>query len=249
MSHFLLIEKLVPLLEESNFAKLLFLNSFFHFGVYGQDLNTSSSSSSPSPPLWIYANTTCPHPFFRDQYMYGSSKFAMMLHAEILRARHSKLNVVSADPGWTATNLNGERGSILHLPLQWIGFPVMGWGLASPLHALFSLDDHPTTTNGGSNTIVKTTTAPKTYFSNAQNYYILPLLFNSQTWRERIPRWVKVDLRLRDWIVVVQGFALGFLQRFHYEAFAMPPSIETTDVQLQSTVYAWSQQVVAEWLE
>ena len=246
VSHVLLIEKLTPLLlqsatRESYPPRVLYVNSFFHYAVHASDLvNTQTNNppnNPPQPPSWINTNnTSCPHSFFRDQYVYGASKAALLLHAaHYARRHHGTIHVVSADPGWTATNLNGKPGALLHLPFQWMGFPVQGWGLQSLLAALFA---------------TKPPAPARFYYANARNYAILPNILNSPEWKA-LPEWMthRGLVLWRDWFVVLQGFVLGFCQRQYIAPnFIMPVASEIHNTTLQDQVYEWTQTLIQEWL-
>jgi len=252
LSHFVLIEKLIPLLEQGGHKpRLVFVSSFFHYAVNAHDVMgtltdapssaaASSTSVMPSisPPPGIFADRPCPHPLYRDQYMYGASKVSLMLYAHYLQRQHPQIKVVSVDPGWVATHINGSPGTPLYHPQQWLSFDVYdGWGLVSILHAMFNTTAVPAQSGGS------------LYWSNAKNYKILPAFLNlesklSSPILQRLYR----QFRVRDAYTALSGFVLGYTQRFFYHAYPSHVAEETLDPAVQENVVAWTRQMVAQWL-
>jgi hypothetical protein len=229
-AHFLLIEKLLPIIKNSNKPKILYTNSFYHYSVDGQEL-IGQGDDGTQPPSAIYPYK-CPTLMYRDQWIYASSKLSMLLHSRHLKRRNPNIDIVSADPGWTATNLNGPTGSLLHDPMQWLGFPVEGWGLVSLLSALFT---DTTKDDDG---------VDLDYWSNSKASLLFPATFNTGI----IPKWMDKYLMMRDHVVCVWGFVLGYTQRFVYGAFPSEASKESYNVTLQESLFIWSQVAVSEWL-
>jgi hypothetical protein len=230
LAHFLLIEKLLPSLKNSNKPKILYTNSFYHYSVGGQGLIGQGDDGAQPPPA-IYPNK-CPTLLYRDQWIYASSKLSLLLHSRHLRRRHPQIDTVSADPGWSATNLNGPTGSLLHDPMQWLGFPVDGWSLVSLLSALL------TETSKNDDGVYLD------YWSNSKASLIFPATFNTGI----IPKWMDKYLMMRDHLACILGFLLGYTQRLVYGAFPSEASTESYNVTLQENLFTWSRAAVSEWL-
>lgn len=81
LGHFLLTEKLMPLLKASKSPKVVQVSSRFHLAVDGSDISTNNGSQDP-----IVSQPGGSHGFFffRSQRQYGNSKFAQILHARSL---------------------------------------------------------------------------------------------------------------------------------------------------------------------
>jgi hypothetical protein len=230
LAHFLLIEKLLPSLKNSNKPKILYTNSFFHYAVDGQGL-IGQGDDGTQPPSAIIPYK-CPTLVYRDQWIYASSKLSLILHSRHLGRRHPNIDTVSADPGWTATSLNGPTGTLLHDAFSWIGFPVEGWGLVSLLSALLT----ETSKNDDG--------VDLDYWSNSKASLIFPATFNTGI----IPNWMDRYLIMRDHLAFVWGFVLGYTQRFAYGAFPSEASKESYNVTLQESLFIWSRAAVSEWL-
>ena len=163
------------------------------------------------------------------------------------------LSIVSIDPGWTATNLNGPKGALLHDPMQWIGFPTKGWGMMSFLYGLFA-DEQEAQERAASKQV------HHHYWSNAGNYRLLPKILYGDA---AVTDWTAVSssdnlsffssgigktLQARDAFMVVIGFVLGYTQRLWYGVASSPMALETYDQTLQEKVDKWSRNLLKEYL-
>ena len=142
LSHFLLTEKLLPLLSKSDqdSPRIVQMSSSFHWLSDGSDLVASSDSATISPPR---ASDGDAKSFFHRERSYANSKLAQIMHGRSLSRKlkqdGSKVRVVSVCPGWVATNVAGSSG-FRKMLLQTIAYPNDGFGLASTLNAMFLPD-------------------------------------------------------------------------------------------------------------
>ena len=134
LSHFLLTEKLIPVLKKSPKPKVVQVSSRFHYATDGSDLRTYDGTR---PPVASGRGGSHGFFFFRTQRQYASSKLAQILHARSLQERHN-LTAVSACPTWVGTSIGGQ--GIQQLILESVAFPYNGFGISSILHAI--LDPH-----------------------------------------------------------------------------------------------------------
>eukprot|EP00542_Grammatophora_oceanica_P005223 CAMPEP_0194066568 /NCGR_PEP_ID=MMETSP0009_2-20130614/86093_1 /TAXON_ID=210454 /ORGANISM="Grammatophora oceanica, Strain CCMP 410" /LENGTH=392 /DNA_ID=CAMNT_0038719533 /DNA_START=17 /DNA_END=1195 /DNA_ORIENTATION=- len=134
LSHFLLTEKLVPLLQNSTHGTVLQITSSFHWTVDGEQLRSvdgqTPSMAQPGGPKSF---------FFRDQQAYAGSKLAQVLNMKSLHRKYgNSLRSKAICPCWVATNIAGEIFSLL-LPLY--AFPYDGYGIKSALTAILTVGE------------------------------------------------------------------------------------------------------------
>lgn len=221
LSHFLLTEKLLPLMEKSSeHPKVLQISSSFHYGVDGSDLGGATPVASlPGGSHGFFA--------YRSQRQYANSKLAQILHARSLKKRHKQITAVSACPSWVGTEIGAGRGTLAHSLFTKVAFPVNGYGLSSILHALFDDDNS----------------------SNANNHdFYVNVDFGIPIVLDYLPSWTYSVLPI--WDVVTSAFAMALLsfQRFFPVKIARTSSRASYNEQLQEELYEWSKTAVSEWL-
>lgn len=223
LSHFLLTEKLMPLLKASKNPKVVQVSSRFHLGVDGSDISTNGGTMDP-----IANQPGGSHGFvmFRSQRQYGNSKFAQILHARSLVDKYG-VRSVSACPSWVGTSILGvENGSMLQSFFEQTAFDMNSFGLSSILHALLDTED----TTG--------------------DFYINTDWHNGNSYpHDKLPPWTYRTVPLRDLIVASSVFTVVyFFQGFFAARVHGPSSIQTYSKTLQEELYVWSKKTVTPWL-
>ena len=189
LSHFLLTEKLMPVLKKSPYPKVVQVASGFHFAVDGSDLSTHRGTRDP-----IASQKGGSHGFllFRGQRQYCNSKFAQILHARSLQ-QHYGIHAVNACPGWVGTQIGPKNGTLGHAFFASTAFPVEGFGLSSILYAI--LDPNIET--------------KEDYYVNIDFVHDRPNVIDS------LPPWSYQRLPLRDAIVGSSAYSVTYIfQRF-----------------------------------
>jgi NAD(P)-dependent dehydrogenase (short-subunit alcohol dehydrogenase family) len=220
LSHFLLTEKMIPLLKNSSRPTLIELSSTYHWAVDGSELVASNNEA----PIASRPGST--HIlFWRDQRTYANSKLAQILNMRALQRQDglSDIRMASVCPGWVGTQIAGRQGSLSHFVLKSLAFDANSWGLASTFHAMFD--------------------------SNTDDFYIsskFPGMFHYLTPLLKHPWMYRIGLR----DLISSGLALGMIlvQKFVPEAHGILSSPESYNVTLQDSLYTWSKQAVAEFL-
>lgn len=232
LSHFLLTEKLLPLLRKSTDpgrrGTIVQVSSSYHWAVDGSCLRIDSRPGS-SPIASVPGGSSF---MWRDQRSYANSKLAQILHARALARREEKsVRVISACPAWVGTGIGGEIGSPVHSVLESIAFPVDGWGLASILKAAFE-DNFEEEKNFGD------------YYGNT------PLMDVFQVIPHAILRSrIFFASRMRDLFGCLAARMVVLpLQKFAPKASVTKTSPDSYDSELQESLYVWSKYVVSEWL-
>lgn len=225
LSHFLLTEKLMPVLKKSPHPRVVQVTSGFHFAVDGSDLSTNQGTRDP-----IASQKGGSHGFFlfRGQRQYANSKFAQVLHTRSLQHRHG-IRAVSACPGWVGTEIGPKNGTVGHTFFTSTAFPVEGFGLSSILDAILDADLN--------------NTDDADYYMNVDfgNGRPNPL--------DELPSWAYQQFPLRDIIVGSFAYSVTFLfQRFATLRGTGKAAMQTYDQSLQEELYTWSRQAVAQWL-
>eukprot|EP00548_Thalassiothrix_antarctica_P000032 CAMPEP_0194139406 /NCGR_PEP_ID=MMETSP0152-20130528/9039_1 /TAXON_ID=1049557 /ORGANISM="Thalassiothrix antarctica, Strain L6-D1" /LENGTH=403 /DNA_ID=CAMNT_0038837207 /DNA_START=21 /DNA_END=1232 /DNA_ORIENTATION=+ len=226
LSHFLLTEKLLPLLtkkknKKGKRSKIIQVSSSFHWGVDGTDL----SSSSNSQPIASLPGGSHGFFFYRTQRQYANSKLAQIYHARSIRKNYSNVIAVSACPSWVGTRILGNS--------QWsysifskLAFPSDGYGLHSIFNAILDVgsDDDD-----------------DFYVNNDSPLAVLADL---------MPSWTYSVLPIRDFFA--QQFAMGLLLT---QRFFPATSIKTRkssrvsyNERIQDELYQWSKEAVSQWL-
>jgi len=246
LSHVLLSEKLMPLLEKSpqKKPKIVQVSSRFHYAVDGSDLRTHSGGTND--PIASRVGGSHGFFFFRTQRQYANSKLAQILHARSLHDRYYTPNngvtVVSACPNWVGTQIIGPKGTYIQSIFEAIAFPSNGFGISSILHAIL---DTTTTT-----TITSTTTESTTSPPARRDLYINTIGLNSHpSYQNNFPDWTYQLFPLRDIAMasIAYGFSLPF-QRLITTRDVGYSSQESYDKTLQKELYEWSLLAISEWL-
>jgi NAD(P)-dependent dehydrogenase (short-subunit alcohol dehydrogenase family) len=220
LSHFLLTEKMIPLLKNSTRPTLIEMSSSYHWAVDGSDLMPFNNEAP------IAARPGSTHIlFWRDQRSYANSKLAQILNMRALQRQDglSGIRMVSVCPGWVGTQIAGKQGSAVHFILNSLAFDASSWGLASTFHAMFDSNDDDFYISSKFQVVFR---------------YLIPLF--KQPWTYRVG--------LRDLIGNLLAFAMILGQKFVAEAHGAISSPESYNVTLQDSLYTWSKQAVAEFL-
>ena len=231
LSHFLLTEKLLPLLEksENNSPRIVQVSSSFHWLSDGSDLAAGPGGGAPR------ASDGDAKSFFHRERSYANSKLAQIMHGRSLSRKltqhDSKVRVVSICPGWVATNVTGSSGFNKML-LQAIAYPNDGFGLASTLNAMFLPDA------GAAN-------GKTDYFVNSVAFDILGLTIEKMGLEGR--RWPAAT-GFRDALSWAFAVTLLWTQRFASGAQFSTSSPESYQQSIQDELYNWSKSAVSEWL-
>lgn len=138
LSHFLLTEKLLPLLEASkNQPRIVQMASTFHALVDGSELYPINDDDNNKSPI---ASRTDGRTILHRQRSYANSKMAQILHARALarklEERGSPVTIASVCPGFVFSNMTSPGplasfvgGRLLYAP--------DGAGLSSTFNAMF----------------------------------------------------------------------------------------------------------------
>ena len=221
LSHFLLTEKMIPLLKNSTMPTLIEISSSYHWAVDGSDLvstdgNAPVAAQPGGTPLW----------FWRDQRAYANSKLAQILNMRALQRQDglSDIRMTSVCPGWVATQIAGQPGTLLHSLLDNFAFDANGWGMASTLYALLNSTDD------------------KDFYVNSNFHdlfhYLTPLLSPPIMYR----------LGLRDLLSAPIAFAMLPGQALTANAYGTTSSPESYNETLQDSLYKWSKDAVFQYL-
>lgn len=223
LSHFLLTEKLMPVLKKSSYPKVVQVSSGFHFAVDGSDLSTNHGTRDP-----IASQKGGSHGFlfFRGQRQYANSKFAQILHTRSLQ-QHYGIRAVSSCPAWVGTQIGPKNGTIGHALFASTAFPVEGFGLSSILYAM--LDPN---------------------IDTKEDYYMnVDFAPDKPNPLDQLPPWTYQTFPLRDMIVGGSAISVTYIfQRFAALRSTGKPAMQTHDQNLQEELYTWSRQAVASWL-
>jgi NAD(P)-dependent dehydrogenase (short-subunit alcohol dehydrogenase family) len=225
LSHFLLTEILIPKLSKSPMPLVLHMTSSYHWASDGLDLMSQGGNEAPNAARpggvakW----------FDRHTRAYSNSKLAQILHTRALRAvKGDWLRAVSVCPGWVATQIGGNHGSLSHLGLSLLAFPLEnnGWGLASTLEALLDYSSERTTDYYINSDISDVTNTFPNFF-----------------WG----KWVS-DIGLRTIITDVFSMYLLVMQRLSIAARPSLSSVESHDKELAMNLYNWSKREVKDYI-
>ena len=243
LSHFLLTEKLKPLLGKSpgKKGKIIQISSSFHGSVAGTDLEISAEKNQHQP----LASLPGGHHgffFFRSQRQYSNSKLAQILHARALNRNDRLPNNVRASsicPSWVGTDIGGKKGTFTNSALSVMAFPVDFWGLSSVFAAMFYNHTASTTSE----------TKSSHHIHDLDDYFVNTKLLGPLYSDPPIPSWLSTATPLMD-----VGGALGAFgyimpcQRFAARTSPIRSSYCSYDGDLQDGLYEWSLQAVKAWL-
>ena len=224
MSHFLLTEKMIPLLKRSSYTPTVIqISSSFHCAVDGSEIIIPDDRSKD--PLVAVPGTFSANSVFGAQRAYANSKLAQILHARALQRRHPELVARSICPCWVGT---GIGGNFMGMILGRLAYPSNGYGVKSALTA--ALD----------------TTSPKSadWYTNSQCTGWLDSYFPNLIYEPWFYRY-----GFRDVLALCYANALIMAtQRFLTKVEARKPSPETYNKDLQESLYEWSHQRVKSFL-
>lgn len=247
MSHFLLTEKLLPLLKQSNHQPTVIqISSSFHWAVDGSDLATTTTNQSN------HNNNTMKNPraaipgvftkggggMFGSQRAYANSKLAQILHARALQRRHPDVVVKSICPCWVSTGIAGEFVGFFLLRAA---YPHNGYGIKSALTA--ALDNNRTVVITQSLEESTSESLEADFYTNspstAWGNIVFPRVFYEPWFYQ---------YRLRDAITMAFGGVLWTVQRFLAKVEARQSSPEAYQKDLQESLYDWSYRAVQPFL-
>ena len=140
LSHFLLTEKLLPLLQQSsNGGRVVQISSLYHATVNGDDLSITKSGM-----IAAQKGGAPGHLVWRSSRSYSNSKLAQILHARWLQRNTENITAVSVCPAWVATNISGTHDMLLHDGFEKFAFDADGFGVSSVMRAIVgaSTSDH-----------------------------------------------------------------------------------------------------------
>merc|ERR1712151_1382737 len=236
LSHFLLTEKLLPLLQKSKYIKprIIQISSTFHWQVDERELIPySSSSSSPNGPI-----ASRNEKGVALSRAYANSKLAQILHGRALSRKlgnnkKNKIEIVNVCPGWVQTNiLSEEFGQIF---LKTFGFPSNGSGLSSTLNAMFRPSNVMRLKNDGK------------YDDNDD--FITNWDIKSFATFVPLTKWSNT-LYIRDGMIIfIATIILPIAQKFMFHEYGSSKSSpESYNSTVQDMLYDWSYDAVSEWL-
>jgi NAD(P)-dependent dehydrogenase (short-subunit alcohol dehydrogenase family) len=224
LSHFLLTERMIPLLRKSARPSIVQVSSSFHWAVDGSDLMPQEGG-----PIASQKGGT-KLAFWRDQRAYSNAKLAQVLHMRALQREYPDIHSVSVCPGWVGTHIAGRPGDLFHFILNSLAFPVDGFGLNSLLHAVL-----------------------QTEYENDKDHHDGDFYYNTRfvaTVFAKVPKALMSPsfyvLGIRDTIMFVLAATMLIAQKFTPEAHTYQSSPESYNVELQDALYRWSRTAIAE---
>ena len=237
LSHFLLTEKLAPLLLQSKRPVLAQMSSSYHWAVDGSDLVPEGAPGSDvTMPIAARPGGSHGFFFFRGQRGYANSKLAQIYHARSLKhlPAFASVRVVSICPGFVATGIVRDSPVAMFVGEK-VAFSADGWGIASTLHALFDADPTPgeiPARNGNSD-----------WYTNTDILRLAEIFIPRET-----PSWLYSILPLRDIVVVAMAPLMLFLQGCTAHAGPRVSSPESYNQTRANELYNWSKSAVAQYL-
>jgi NAD(P)-dependent dehydrogenase (short-subunit alcohol dehydrogenase family) len=226
LSHFLLSEKLIPLLQNSTLRlpTIIEMSSSYHWAVDGSDLisrlDQDPIAATPGAATSIW--------FWRDQRAYANSKLAQILNMKSLQRLYPDIRITSVCPGWVGTQIAGASGTWTHYMLTKVAFDANDWGMASTLTALLNTSTTDTQQND--------------YYINSKFanvfHFLVPVL--SQPWMYKYG--------IRDFISMPLAFLMMPGQTFTTGVYSTRSSPESYNTTLQDSLYEWSKKAVAPYL-
>jgi len=271
LSHFLLTETLIPLLDKSTMAgapRIIQISSSMHAEVSASDLlipSTSSSSSSDNsssqPSASLPLNT-----FRHLEHSYANSKLAQIYHARALTSKlskhqhqksknknkNSRIQVINVCPTWVGTSIAGGTdpetmtffSNLRSNLLHALGYLSDGYGLSSILYAMF--DD----THVGQSVVVDSTISTTTTTTTQQDYVISCVLsrpLHKVTKLLGYYPWME-SIGLRQAIIWGCSLLTLPIQKFFPAVSTASSSVESYDEKVAEELYLWSQNAVKPWL-
>ncbi|GAX24552.1 hypothetical protein FisN_4Hh071 [Fistulifera solaris] len=225
LSHFLLTEKLSAAMHNNATQRptIVQVASSFHYSVDGSDLMAQGTDNIPVAAK--KGGNAGIGGLLRSSRSYSNSKLAQILHARALRRNHPlwskspKARIVSVCPGIVGTNIGGRTFK----KAMDLGFPVDGWGIATPLMAIFMEDDKGD----------YLTSASVFGLAFLSDYFHHPMFYLTG---------------VRDAMVWVFLLIVGAFQRVTARVASQRSSVESYDEALEDSLYQWSLRAVQEYL-
>lgn len=222
LSHFLLVEKLMPCLRSSSCGRIVHLTSSFHWKVDGSELIPIDDMAGPM------AYQSDPSLMSEEHVgrSYANTKLAQIWHSRSIKGCSS----VCACPTWVGTGIAGEEARSF---LESMAFPVAGAGIASALNAMFRSDmELGDALNDG-----------KSYVANSRVLEYLPA---KSLWASG---WA-AKLGWRDGFAEAASFILLLGQRFTFEQFLIQRSSTESysNTEGKKALREWSLKEVEQWL-
>ena len=234
LSHFLLTEKLMPLLQKSAISsqpKIVQISSSFHWLSDGQDLEVETGQ----PPRASLGDTGS---FFHRERSYANSKLAQILHARALSRRLDySVRAVSICPGWVATNVGGPSG-IGRMMLHMIAYPNDGYGIASTLEAMFGTSRSGDTSSSDSND----------WLTNSKLFDMFGVTIEQMGIINKESKLVQYLPGVRDMISWTFAGLLLWTQKLASTVQISKSSPESYNLTTQEDLYKWSKAAVADFL-
>lgn len=234
LSHFLLVEKLLPCLSSSAtpYGRIVHLTSSYHWKVDGSELIPSDQTTGPK------AYQSQPSLMNVEKHVersYANTKLAQIWHSRSIKGCSS----VCACPTWAGTGIAGEENRSF---LEQMAFPVPGAGIASALNAMFRSDEE---LGDALNDGLGLGNDGQSIVANSRIMEYIPA---KELWT--LP-WV-TELGWRDGIVELLSFVLLLGQRFTFPAdkvLLQRSSPESYNNQyMRDELYQWSMREVEPWL-
>mmetsp|Transcript_46737 Transcript_46737/g.69129 ORF Transcript_46737/g.69129 Transcript_46737/m.69129 type:complete len:395 (+) Transcript_46737:46-1230(+) len=222
LSHFLLVEKLKPLLSTTRRSRVIHLTSTYHWKVDGSELIPSNPMSQP---MAYQSDPSLQGPKHVER-SYGNTKLAQIWHSRSIRGVDS----VCACPTWVGTGIGGEESRDF---LETMAFPVDGAGISSALNAMLRTEEELGDALNDGRMIVA-------------NSRVLEYLPAKEVWTAR---WF-TNLGWRDGLADLWGFVLLLGQRFTFEKFLVQQSSPEShnNREGRELFYQWSLREVQPWL-
>lgn len=230
LSHFLLSEKLIPLLQKSKFSpRIIQMSSTFHWQVDERELIPSLGHDGiidNNSPIASRNEEDKPLP-----RAYANSKLSQILHSRSMskRFKNNTIKFVNVCPGWVRTNiLNDGKGQVF---LKTFGFPLDGVGLSSTFNGMFR-------PNVG---IVANDTSSNDFIANWDMHF---LLINNL-----LSKWASTFWIRDAYIMAMAGTVLPVLQKTLFNPYLITDSSpESYNATVQEALYKWSKNAVEKWL-
>lgn len=234
LSHFLLVEKLLPRLQASpSGGRIVHLTSTYHFKVDGSELIPGglSTNDGNAIPMAYESDPALMSPKHVER-SYANTKLAQIWHSRSMSIRGG-VPSVCACPTWAGTGIAGEDNREF---LERFAFPVAGAGISSALNAMFRSDEEL-------GDALSTEEDGRSIVANSRIVEYLPL---KNVW---MSEWV-TKLGWRDGIVDFAGLILLLGQRFTFEEFLIQRSSPESynNKSGRDVLYEWSLKEVEPWL-
>jgi NAD(P)-dependent dehydrogenase (short-subunit alcohol dehydrogenase family) len=222
LSHFLLTEKVAPLLAERPRPAVVFTSSGLHWLSDGSDLMPGPSGEPPAAAVARKRNAMEKH------RSYANSKVAQLYHARAVRRknaifRENNIRTVGFGPGAVLTNILAPS-PVTRTVMETFAFPAAGWGQMAALHAMF-----------GSGNDEKSDYYTSTDFSLFRRF--VP---TGSPW---LYRW-----GVRDAVCMVLTVTHLLLQRALADVAPRQSSPESYNETIADALYEWSLKAVADYL-